>query len=416
MPFNSDNRQAAIVVEGTFGETQGDWLANATPILVVAPDVSSLQQQNLENNNIQVRQQAPHKMVRGLKSGSSVPFQMHMTGTATNAAEAAQAVATIQTDILQAAWGGRKLGFSIGFSGGTASLPEVDADPGFVVGDIIYCVETLTGRGEAYRIEDITVLVLTLDRDLHFTPIMDDVAHACITLFGYEPALNNHAHADHNTLGWLFQGDAPTDVQELRGCKPVAEFASITAGEQVLMDIELMVTDWADDPAQVAFVATPSGLAPNVVATGCDTLVKVSDHDAPLVTVDTRGSITPNLGIGMDADTSPSGCQGVLGYKGTGLGEGGPSIIFDEAGTYEADWAAEIEKQLYIQVGNTPTAAWGIWWPKLEYRERPVRSDENGITSSSCSFRAREPDGDVSGLTDQGLGQRRAPFIVWIVA
>jgi hypothetical protein len=415
MPSHALPRQAKFAVEATFIE-EIDYSVAGTEIYVIEPDVSALDQQNIESENNRPRRTFVHDMIRSLKSGSEVPLGLYMTAAGATAAEAAQAVATPQSDIFKACLGGRNLGWSIGFSGGTAAAPEIDADPGYVVGDPIFAYDDSTGTGEFYIIEAIVGTVLTLDRDLHFVPDPADVAHAVISIYLDEDALNDHDDVDHTTLGWLVQGEDTDDVYVIRGCKPSLEIEGITAGEPVKAAITNMVTDWAPAPAAVAFPGPVSGIAPNVPGTGCDTIFRIAAIGSPLADVDARGTITPNLGVSWEAVTGPNGCEGVHGYVATGVGEGGPQVSVEYERAYQDGWFAETKYHMLTQVGATPSDAWGIYWPQLEYRVAPKRVAESEVTTHALDFRAQENPGSVAGLTGNDINQRRSPVLIMIVA
>jgi hypothetical protein len=114
MPSHALPRQAKFAVEATFIE-EIDYSVAGTEIYVIEPDVSALDQQNIESENNRPRRTFVHDMIRSLKSGSEVPLGLYMTAAGATAVEGAQAVATPQSDIFKACLGGRNLGWSIGF-------------------------------------------------------------------------------------------------------------------------------------------------------------------------------------------------------------------------------------------------------------------------------------------------------------
>lgn len=419
MPSHALPREAAVFVEASLAEAQADWDANATEIFVIEPDVTGVTQGNLDSENIRPRRTFVHDMIRALKSDSTFTTQIYMTASGVNAADQAQAVATIQSDIMLAALGGRKLGFRADISGGTAAAPQITTDPGFQPGDWIFAFDTSAGVGEFARIETITGVGpfdLNLLFPLSFTPDGTDVAHAVIMVYPGEAALNDHSDANHTTLGWLVQGEGAPDVFELRGCKPAMELEGITAGEPVKATFEHGVVDWTTAPPKETFTTAPAGIAPTTVGTGKTAKVKIADFGVAPADVDTRGTLTVNFGIGWDQDRGPNGCEGVHGYVATGVGEGGPQLTVDDDNVYDTDWRDEVKKNLYVQVGDQTTDAWGVYWPRLEYRATPTRVDEGGLTSAQLDFRAQEDTASITGLAGDEIEKRRAPFMIMIVA
>lgn len=412
-------REAKVFVESTFAETQSDWDANATEILVIEPDVTGQDKAFLPNENIQARRLNPHGFIQGLKSDSSLSLSLYMTAAGVNAADQGTAVATIQSDIYRAALGGRTLGHRADVAGGTASTPTFTTDPGFEVGDWLFVYDTSESRGEWARVETVGVTPdVTLLWDLSFTPDATDIAYAAIAIFPDEAAMNDHADANHTTLGWLIQGEDTEDVQIFQGCKPTMEIDGITSGEPVKVTVEHMVTDWVDAPTQVTFTSAAAGIAPTVPATGTATSLRMADFGSTLLAagVDCRGTITPNLGYGWEKVMGVCGREGVKGHIGTGQGEGGPTIMVEYDSQYQAEAIAGTKKHILLEVGDQPLSAWAVYWPRAEYAEIPDRVDEGGSTASQLVFRALEDTASTSGLTGDDIDQRRAPVIILICA
>ena len=416
---HANPRQFAAFVESTFAETQSDWPSNGLQAYVIEPSVEGVEVAMLDSENISPRRMFVHDKIQGLKSGSTVSWGHYLTAKGTSAAEAAQATATTESTIYHAALGGRTLGWSIGLDGiGTVSAPGTNADPGFVPGDWGFFYDNSAATGEFGRIESATATAVTLLWDIGFTPDdAADVLHAVIAVYPDEPAMNSHADSNAKTLGVLIQGEDVDDVYELRGVKPTMSIEGLTMGEPVKVSIEGMVTTYPDAmPAKQTFTGTPSGVAPGVVATGTASTVKLGDFGGALSGVDCRGTIEIDLGYGWEAVTGVCGTEGVKGHIGTGLGEGGVKLTVAIDDAFDVDLFAETKKHLLIQIGDQPTDAVAIYWPNLEFKEKPKRVDEGGTTSMTLVFRAKEDTASTSSNTGDDIQQRRAPVIILMAA
>ena len=417
MPFAAEPREFFFVVESTLGAGPAtDWPTDGRPMLVIEPDVTGVTQARLDNENIRPTRLDMNDMIEGLKSDSTVSWSMYLTATGVSAAEAAQAVSTDQTTIYKSALGGERLCFAIGFAGtGTAATPDLDADPGFIPGDWGFAYDASGGRGLFVRTETTGASPTLLD-PLDFTP--DDAAdvwHATIINYPDEGALNNWNDANHTTLATLIQGDATEDVYELLGVKPTMNIDSITAGELVRVTIEAGVTDYPDQmPAKQTIAGTPTGIAPTTVATGTATTVRLADFGSALAAVDCRGSIDIELGISWERVQGPCGTEGNKGWFAT-IEAATITMTLEYDDDFDDDFFTNPQpyQHIMIQVGDQPTNAWCIYFPKLEIMEKPTRVDEQGTTSIQVTWRAHtDPAAVGSGLTGDDLDRRRAPFVI----
>lgn len=413
-----DPREFFFFVESTLAETQSDWTTNGRPVYVLEPNVEGIEIAHLPNDNITPRRLFVHDFVHGLKSGSTVSWGHYLTASGGNAAETSQAVTTDQSTIYKACLGGETLGWSIGLDGaGSSAAPGIDADPGFVAGMWGFFYDASAGVGEHRRIESATATVATLHEALTFTPDAADVLHATITVYPDEPSMNDHTDANHTTLGVLIQGEDVDDVYEMRGVKPALSVEALTAGEQVKVTVEGMVTDYPDAmPAKQVVAGTPSGISPLVASIGTTTSVRIGDFGGALTGVDCRGSIEIDLGYTWAQETGVCGHEGVKGHIGEGLGEGGVTLIVAIDDDFDVDEFALTKKHLHIQIGDQPTDAISFYWPRLEFKEKPKRVDEGGTTSMTLAFRAQEDTASISGLSGDEIAARRAPVSIIMTA
>ena len=404
-------RTAAVFAESTLAETQSDWDGNATEIYVIEPNVESVSQAILESANIKPRQQAWHRKIYGLKSESTFTCSMYLHAKGTNAAEAAAATAAIQHTILKSAVGGLDLGYAEGLAGGTVSAPTLGSDPGVVAGDFGFFYDASAGTVELRRIESISTVTLTLLEDLSFTPDGGgaDVMYAAIDIYPNEDAVENKADANHITLGWKVQGRDTEDVYELRGCKPTLGPIAITAGEPVMVELAHKMVDWVSTPSATTWTSTPSGEAPNVPGIGTTCTFRLGDFGGAMATTEVRGTITFTPSVEHNQIMGPNGTEGVHGYSGV-FSDATLEVIVEYDADYDDEFDAKTLKHAMIQVGNTPTTAWGLYFPRLEYVAKPVRIDEGGVTSMRLMFRCLEDTASVSGLTGDDIDKRRAPW------
>jgi hypothetical protein len=402
-------RKFAFYTATAWGPAGGpaDWSTNGTYTYVTALDTSGLVQATVANENNRMRPRAMHANIRTLRNGS-MSFGIYAHAKTTHAAEAAAATTYHVAELLRAALGGQDLGFGIGFSGGSASAPEVDSDPGFEQGDWIYAFDTSSGIGEFYRIESITAgppVVLTLDRDLHFTPVGADRAYSVIDCYIHQAATTQHDHASHKTLWCLAQGDESTDVYVAKGVKPSLSIGEITAGVPTQFSFDCAVTTFDIDEAVAEDfgAAIPSGEAGLVAGIGTSTNVRFADYGDPLgaTNVSARGSITVTPGVAYERVASPPGWEGVEGHVDS-LADTTLEMVLPFDSAFNAEFRDGTKKHVLVQVGESANA-WAIYMPRCEYGAEPGRSDEGGLVGSSIMLRALEsgtaglhvPTGDV---------------------
>lgn len=418
-------KRARFFVESTFATAPADWTASGSNVYVIDPDFAEAKQGVVENANIRTLALDPHDMIATLRSGGSIKFAAYMHSHTANAAEGGTATAYPLTDMLHNAMGGRDLGRAIGFAGGTASAPEVDSETGFVIGDWIFAYDTSAGTGQFYRIVDLPGAdVLTLDRDLHFTPDAGgaDVAHAVICCYLHELSLSQHTHAQHKTASMLLQGQLDERAEDVSGLKLAATIEPITAGEPMRVSFDgKLITFRREGLSSQALTGTVYGEQGLVPGSGRTSYFKFAAQGDPLATTLVRGPITPTLGIGWEHDQSAAGVEGANGYVATGFGEAALEVTVD----YDDDWPTAFRAGTHYhaltQIGATPSAAVGIYCPNLEIIAEPVPMDVGGLTSATITMRAHADTHadsllDASALTGDDYYKAISPIQVLFVA
>jgi hypothetical protein len=416
-------RQARIFVESTFATPPADWTASGSNILLIEPDVSGVVESVVDNENIRPYALGVYDKIHTLRSEGTYSFASYVYSSTANAAEAGTAVAYPLTDLLHNAFGGRDLGLAIGFAAGTAAAPEVDSETGYVVGDWIFAFDASAGTGRFQRIIDLPGAdVLTLDRDLAFTPGASDVAHAVIEVYLHELSLTQHTHAQHKTLSILVQGQADDDATDIAGSKLAATIEPITEGEPLRVSFEGTVTTFRSEELQVeSLTGTVYGEAGLVPGRGRTTTLELAPVGDPLAAQLVRGPITPTVGITWAADGSPAGVEGRNGHVAEGFGETMIEISVDYSDTWATAFRAGTHYHLLVQVGNTPTGAMAIYYPNLEIAEEPVRVDVGGLSSCKIVFVAHmddHPDSqiDATALSGDNFYKATSPMQVLFVA
>lgn len=423
MVAHATPRTVALFSQSSLTSLPNSWVNDSTFFFCIDPDVSGVVQATAANENYRLRPFAFHPNIPTLKNGEA-SFALYMHGSTANAAEGAQAVSFHIPVLLQAALGGLHLGWAAGVVSSEAEETneiEIGANPGIAAPDFIFAKQTSTGTGQFYRVSGVAdgpPITLTLDRALHFTADTEgaDTIHAVIDIFLHQAAVTQHSHASHKTLALLVQGDHPDDVYECIGVKPSVSIEAITAGEPTRLSFECLVTAFNMETATKADFAnaTPvgeAGVVPGIAASTYFMLAEVGD---PLATVAARGSITVAPNVAYDRDTGPNGFHGVHGH--VAQPEAATlEVMVDFDKDYNAAYRLGTEYHALIQVGDGP-GAWAVYLPRLSFASEPTRADENGLTTSSLSFRALENNADPGALEGDDLERHRSPLHILIVA
>jgi hypothetical protein len=397
-----------------------DW-STGSRMYVIAPDVSGVKRQHVANDRIRVRPLDIPKDIKTLKSNVEMPFQVYMHGCPDTAAEGAQASITNYplANLIKCAIGGVARGYSIGIAGGTAAAPVVDNDANITIGDYLWAEKTSSGEEHVYRVlAKPGGNVLTLDRNLHFTPDAGgaDVFHAAIDFYIDQDAITHHDDAAHTLLAVLVQGEHADDVLELRGCKLGMTINPINPGEPTRLSFGSMVTshDWIAAPTIPATIYGEAGSVPGI----SDTYAAfVADAGSAMASTTLRGTVTPTVGITYEAVPGVGGTEGVLGYVATGF-EG---IMLDAEALFDEQWLTDYDagtdKTLLIEIGDTAgSMPWAIHMPQGEIIEQPARSEGSGLTGLKIMLRGRENQASPGALTGANLRKWLSPLHIIVRA
>lgn len=415
-------RRFAVVTESSFNSgPDTDYDTDATAVWTIGPDVSSIGQQKVANENIRPRPIAYHASVLGLKSGSSFTFGQYITAKGTNAAEQASASTTQLVENMRCWLGGRRLGYCAGIASASGTTLNVDTGEGanFNQGDWVFLKPTSASDGEFYQVQSVSTDALTLDRTITGAAGADatGTAHAVITVYIDQDALTKNTDANYITRAFLIEGQDAEDAWDLRGVKLQGELTGFNAGEQPRVNFTGLVTSFLHETlTQESIADAPEGEPPLVVGRGDDTSFRIGDFGGALSAVPCF-TFEPRAGITWEAQTGPCGQEGVHGYMASGFDDVGLSMQVQFDDNYATDFRAGTLKHALMQIGTTPTAAIGVYFPRLEYSEEPKRVDGPAMTvASSLNFRGLENTASAGSLTGDDLEAWRSPIQILIVA
>lgn len=398
-----------------------DWTSGSTRHYVIGPDVSALVRQHVANENIVERWVQTHREIPTVKSGVELPFACYMHGSPSTAAEGAQSAITNYplATLLKNALGGLYRGYAVGVAGGTASAPAVDSDTNIGIGDWLAFKDASTGVSHMYQVRAKPgANVLTLDRDLHFTPDAGgaDTAHAVIVVYLDGDVVTHHDDADHTLLAVLVAGEHDDDVFEARGVKLALSIAPINPGEPTRVTFAGKVTSQSKVAKPGSFPSTIHGEAGTVPGVSDTYAAFIGDVGSAMAATTLRGTVTPNVGIGYDAVMGAGGTEAVLGYVGTGRTDITVEVeaLFD--GQWFTDYDDGTEKSLLIEIGDRENSMpWALYYPQLEIMSEPVRVGDQ-LTGLKIMMRARENEADPGALTGASLRRWRSPIQILVQA
>lgn len=407
-------RTFSSIVETTFADTTVDFDVSGTQFYAFEPDLSSVQQEMIENTNNRPTAFTEHKGVLALKSASSFTWAEYITGSGATAAAGAPAVANVLSDHLLASLGGRSLNYRTIAVSAAAAVVTVTTGEGlnFTVGDMVYINDATTG-GEWFRVEAISGDDLTMDRAPSFTVASNDLLAGIQNYCDWYVA-TTPSEAQHKTLALAIKGVDTEDYWEVYGVKPQVEIDELQQNTAPTLRFNGLVTKFEWETLTAAALAgTNEGEAPLANSTGCSFKFKIAKVGDPLADVDAY-KVQPRFGITYAGVDGPNGCEGRHAFIGSGFDPGiDVTLEFDD--DYGTGYRAQRVYHALIQMGNGNDSV-SIYYPYLEISAEPKRSGEDNV-SVDVTFKAlRNQVADGASLTGADLRRWYAPFHVTMTA
>lgn len=407
-------RTFSSIVESTFADTTVDFDVSGTQFYAFEPDLSSVQQEMIENANNRPTAFTEHKGVLALKSGSSFTWAEYITGSGATAAAGAQASSTVLSDHLLAALGGRSLNYAGTAISNAAAVVTMDTGEGanYTVGDMVYINDATTG-GEWFRVEAIAGDDLTMDRAPSFTVASNDTLAGIQNYCDWYVA-TTPSEAQHKTLALAIKGVDSEDYWEVYGVKPQVEIDELQQNTAPTLRFNGLVTKFEWETLTAAALAgTNEGEAPLANSTGCSFKFKIAQVGQDLADVDAY-KVQPRFGITYAGVDGPNGCEGRHAFIGSGFDPGiDVTLEFDD--DYGTGYRAQTLYHALIQIGNGNDSVC-IYYPYLEISAEPKRGGEDNV-SVDVTFKAlRNQVADGASLTGADLRRWYAPFHVTMTA
>jgi hypothetical protein len=435
MPSNAIQKCISLDRESTFQAGIADHdspSGNGGLLYMTEEDFTNVRLAMMENANYKKRPAAKHAMLPQLKSASEGSFSVYMYGASTNALAAAQAARLLRDEVLLGALAGETRGYAADITGGSASAPETTT--GQLATQATYSwgwfYDDSADLGRFRKFSTVTVgatdtINMLTGHNLPFTPANGDTMFATVGHFPYWDAMEDHANALHYTHTIFRKGRKADDSVEALGVKFEIGQLVITAGERPSLAHPFKSANFTDTEliTQPDLDGTPQGVPSKTVGSGTGTTCEIANVGSNLATERFWGSITIEFGITYSAVDGPNGEEGVHGW---GVEEGSYEaqtveimVPYDDAWHthYRAamtalnDGGAPTNKHMLVQVGNTPTNTWGVYFPNLAWREEPQHAEHNGRKALILRFDCLEDAAiDTSALTEPAVSRAKAKF------
>ena len=330
MTAHSLPREASFYISTAFSTAGGpaSWVDDGTYFYVTAIDTTGMVRKAVDNENNRLDLRDFHDQILTEKSGATASFAVYLHSKPTHAAEAAAATTFHLSTLVQAVLGGEDLGYGIGIASDAAEATteiQIDADPGYVLGDALYLYDTSGTVGEFYFAQSVAAgppVTVTLDRAKHFTSDTGgaDRVYSVIDCWIDTTVTTDRTSGDHKTLWLRDQGQGSEDVRTAMGCKP------------------------------------------------------------------SLGQITIAPGVTYGPVPGPNGWHGVHGYIDQGE-HTTVELMVPFAKSYATAFNAQTHYHMLIQIG-TGTDAVGFYFPNLAWGANPPRENGSNETVAKLSFRA----------------------------
>ena len=410
MTAHSLPREASFYISTAFSTAGGpaSWVDDGTYFYVTAIDTTGMVRKAVDNENNRLDLRDFHDQILTEKSGATASFAVYLHSKPTHAAEAAAATTFHLSTLVQAVLGGEDLGYGIGIASDEAEATteiQIDADPGYVLGDALYLYDTSGTVGEFYFAQSVDAgppVTVTLDRAKHFTSAVDgsDRVYSVIDCWIDTTVTTDRTSASHKTLWLRDQGQGSEDVRTAMGCKPALGQITIAPGVPMQLPFDLLVTDHSHETDTKADFSGETavgekGITPGI---GVATLVKIAAVGSPLATVTSIGSISITPGVTYGPVPGPNGWNGVHGYIDQGE-HTTVELMVPFAKSYATAFNAQTHYHMLIQIG-TGTDAVGFYFPNLAWGANPPREEGSNETVAKLSLRALKGSAATGSTAD----------------
>lgn len=412
-------RTVILQEETTFGTAPAGWNdgSGGLAFLCIEPNVESVGQTAIENQNYRQRSLATREMVHGLRN-CTMSFGVYAHGRGGSAVlEAASATTDYQDNLMENAWGGSLLGLHANLeAGSTTTVLNVAAGQGasLLAGSALFiCDAGDSNRGRFVVVGSRSTDALTLKIAAPAAAIAAaDTGGAVITSYFDTDALKNQNDAGYITHCFFVRGELADDNQEVRGCKlNLTAIEGLTPGEAPILRFEALCATHDNEGLTAPTGYTdPEGDAPIVTATGSDTFVSIVAYGTPtMVDVECQGfTITP--GVISQPVPCLGGVEGRSGYTMTGFDATMIEVVLDYDDAWAIGWEAGTTYHVLVQVGSTAGTAIGWYAPRCEIMEDPKRTVSTDMASVTIKFRCLE-DSSTTVATGNQLELYRSKLI-----
>lgn len=339
--------------------------------------------------------------IKGLRSCEwKLGLKLHGSGVVTNAAS--QIVKTPLMRVAEHCWGGIHRSNSTTVTGGTALEPELAAVTNIVAGCVIGFEDITTpginaGKVFLRRVVAIDELVVTLDRELPFTPANTDKVHGVATVYFDEDVLMDSSDPV-GTFSWFIQkarAGAADLCWELMGCAATLAFTGLTRNGIPGLDLSIMAANFRHGNLTApTWSGTASGHAQ--LAIGRDTQFSLVEYGTTTNTLLQCAAMAIEPGIPrvpLDTVTEvDDNMEGRWAYSVEPALTSATITIGAHAGSYETKLQADTQYALsYCQVAAAGKV-WGIFMPHCQIAENPSDAPVNAVHGAQVKFQARVPD------------------------